>query len=361
MAITVNTSSPWLEKHPRIAGFLNGGAFTFRYLFTGGWIVDLVRWLIDTGGNIAESAFVLATVYVTINTVAHLLVTWLLPDDAIRSLNQMSVIAFSVLPELIVVAAMAVTFDHWCMVARTRRVDAWVWAVAYTLPTFVFLCMTVYTITSFVTFEVSSTLVTHVVNGKQVTVAVAASPQATGTILVIRCLAGWSYGMVQMLWVKLGKKGYASLVVNLRNEIVALGDTVANRDVVVTGLQEQVTNMQAQIEQQGKELLDARLQIATAKVTRKSDIDTVVHGSDITEEEVTTNSKVTSLHGDAKRLKLKKHIRGVVLAGGPINYKQIAAATGLSYNMVRNHAKSIIEEIKSERTADELQSVEADA
>src|SRR5205807_1368747 len=144
------------------------------------WVVDLARWLIDTGGNIAESAFLLATVYVTINTVAHMLVAWVLPQNVILTLNQVSVIAFSVLPELIIFAAIKVTFDHFKMAFATKRIDAWAWAIAYVLPTIVFLFLTVATISSFVSVEAIS------VN----------APQATGLMLVVRCLAGWSYGML---------------------------------------------------------------------------------------------------------------------------------------------------------------------
>lgn len=346
----------WLERHPRINTFLNAVSDSFHYVFTGGWVVDLVRWMIDTGGNIAESAFILATVYVTLNTVAHLLVSWLLPDRAITTLNQISIIAFSVLPELIVVSALAVCFDHWRMVYTTRRLDAWVWAILYSLPTVVFLGMTVFTITSFVSFEVANTTtVHHMVNGKLITELVqAGSYTATGPMLVTRCLAGWSYGTIRMIFAKLGKPGYTSMITDLKTEGVALGDKLKERDDLVTDLQTQVATMQKQIETQGNELIEARIAVATAKVTRETQ-------SDITRIEKATHGKVTPLRGDgdSKREKLKRHIRGVVLAGEKVNYKQIEKDTGLSYNMIRAHAKTIIEELSNERQTDKLHAVEA--
>lgn len=337
----------WLERHPRINAWLTAIGDALHYVFTGGWVIDVTRWLIDTGGNIAESAFVLATVYVTINTVAHLLVTWLLPDKIITTLNQISIIAFSVLPELIVVSAMAVCFDHWRMVATTKRVDTWVWAIAYSVPTSVFLGMTIYTITSFVSFEVANTVaVHHMVNGKLVTDFVqVGSYTATGPMLVTRCLAGWSYGTIQMLFVKLGKPGYTSMVNSLSDGLAALGEKLNDRDASITDLQTQVANMQAQIETQSQELMTARLQIATAKVTRNGQ-------SDIPKSENTiTNSKVTPF-GDSKRQKLKRHIRGVILAGEKVNYRQISEDTNISYNTVRRHAEAIVEEIKNERASE---------
>jgi hypothetical protein len=222
---------------------------------------------------------------------------------------------------------------------RWRRIDTWVWAVAYTLPTVIFLGMTIYTITSFVTFEVSHA-------GESFT--------ATGNMLVIRCLAGWGYGTVQMLFVRLGKPGYTSMITGLNSELAALGDKLKDRDDLVTDLQTQITNMQKQIEAQGNELIEARIAVATAKVTRETQ-------SDITKVERATNGKVTPLHGDgdSKRQKLKRHIRGIVLAGEKVNYKQIQQDTGLSYNMVRAHAKTIIDELANERQTDKLHAVDA--
>lgn len=342
----------WLEKHPRINAFLNALSDGLHYMFTGGWIVDLVRWMIDAGGNIAESAFILATVYVTLNTVAHLLISWLLPDNVITALNQFSIIAFSVLPELIVVAAMAICFDHWRLVVATKRIDCWIWAIAYSIPTVVFLGMTIYTITSFVSFEVANTMtVHHMVNGKLVSEVVqVGSYTATGPMLVTRCLAGWCFGTVQMLFVKLGKPGYTAMIDNLNSDLESLGEKVSDRDTQVTSLQDQVTTLQQQVETQSRDLVDARLAIATQKVTRTKS-DQGDSENDLGGESAHNNGKVTNLGASAQRAKLKKHIRKLVLAGTKINYKQITADTGISYNTVRRHADAIIKELTSEHSS----------
>ncbi|BCL81731.1 hypothetical protein ccbrp13_41960 [Ktedonobacteria bacterium brp13] len=148
---------------------------------------------------------------------AHKLVVWVLPDTAIVTANQVSVIAFSVLPELIIFSALKITYDHWKMVQSTKRIDAWVWAIAYTIPTLVFLVMTILTITRFVNVEAVSTN----------------APQATGVMLVVRCLAGWGFGMLQMLWAKLGHEGYSNLFARLRSEIAALVATLKDRAAAI--------------------------------------------------------------------------------------------------------------------------------
>src|SRR5713101_3114547 len=124
-----------------------GMQWLFAYIFNCVWVKDLVRWMISVGGNIAESAFLLATVYVTLNTVAHPLVSMLLNDGQIKFLNFLSIVAFSVIPELIILNALTETFGHWKLARSSKDKAAWVWFIAYVLPTVVFLVMTIITIT----------------------------------------------------------------------------------------------------------------------------------------------------------------------------------------------------------------------
>jgi len=230
MAVTYPQSPSWARSHPRMMAVVNGIMAVLRYLLFFRWVVDIARWLINTGGNVAESAFLLATVYVTINTVAHLLVAWVRPPNVILTLNQVSVIAFSVLPELIIFAAIKTTFDHFKLAAATKRIDAWAWAIAYVLPTSVFLYLTIATISSFVSVEAVS----------------ASAPQATGAMLVTRCLAGWSYGMLQMLFVKIGHEGYSNLFERLHAEIAALGEALNTRDALNATLHAEVVTLKEQ-------------------------------------------------------------------------------------------------------------------
>jgi hypothetical protein len=175
----------------------------FRYMTSGQFIVDFVRELVKIAGNVSESAFLLATVYVTINNVAHLLVSWIFPSTWISVANQMSVIAFSVLPELIVASAILTCYDHWYCYSQTKSKGPLMWALAYTLPTSVFAVMTVVTLTSFVSVEATTNI----------------SPTATGLSLVVRCLAGWSYALTQMIYCQRGKIGYAHHLKKMKGEI----------------------------------------------------------------------------------------------------------------------------------------------
>jgi hypothetical protein len=169
---------------------------------TGQFIVHFVRHLVKTAGNIAESAFMLAVIYVTVNNVAHQLVTWILPAPTILACNQIAVIMFSVLPELIVVGAILKTYDQWCTYKLTGDKPSMLWAIAYSLPTSMFVAMTVATLASFSDVQASSNV----------------SPTATGAMLVSRCLSGWFYGLIQMMYAERKRQSHVSHLRKLKGD-----------------------------------------------------------------------------------------------------------------------------------------------
>src|SRR5258708_39544834 len=176
----------FVRHHPRLYGSLCILSDCCGYVVNGHAIVALVQWMVQVAGRVAESALLLATLYVTLNNVAHTLLSWILPANTINALNYLSLLAFSLLPELIVATAITITVDHWTMLVRNRswRNPAWVWAMLYSLPTATFVVMTISTLLGFVQI-----------------VAVSGVPaQATGTALTLRLLAGWSYAMVEILF-----------------------------------------------------------------------------------------------------------------------------------------------------------------
>jgi hypothetical protein len=176
----------------------------YRWFISGIWFVNIVRQIIVTGGNIAESAFLLATLWVIINAVGHSLLLWFMPIHAIELFNFLSAIAFSALPELIIIPVIITCFSHWSTAYKYKSRISTVWGVLYSIPAAFFLVMTVFTITTFV-----STGGTHFV-------------PADGIQLVIRCLSGWLYAVVNMLFQKLGEPHYASKLTERDTEIERL-------------------------------------------------------------------------------------------------------------------------------------------
>src|SRR5260370_40151544 len=87
----------FLRHHPRVHGNLCIMSSFCGYFLNGHAIVALVQWMVQVAGRVAESALLLATLYVTFNNVAHTLVSWMLPEHAVSALNYLSVVAFSLL------------------------------------------------------------------------------------------------------------------------------------------------------------------------------------------------------------------------------------------------------------------------
>lgn len=166
----------------------------WQYIFNGHFVVSFVRWMTLTGGNVAESAFLLATLWVTINSVAHPLLLHILPTTTIEVINYLAITAFSIVPELIIIPLIITCYSHWSLVIRRNIRSAWLWAGLYTVPAVVFLIVTVITIASFVSAKGTVDI------------------QLDGVQLVIRCLSGWWFSTVNMLFAQSGKQQYADML-----------------------------------------------------------------------------------------------------------------------------------------------------
>jgi hypothetical protein len=348
MAMTApTTTASWLhtylEAHPKIKFACEQLLRFWRFAIYFKWVNTIARWLMTVGGNIAESAFVLCTVYVTITMVAHQLVEWLLPRDVILTLNQISVIAFSILPELILLVAILNVITQWRMVALTRTKSAWVWAILFTVPTIAFVIMTIITLTSFVSIN---------------TLDAGTMLRATGAMLVIRCLAGWVYGMVSMLYENIGKASIAHQCQEYLTTITQLKQVIDERDSTITTNATQIDTLLLRVQQLEEELTSARIQMATRRI--KSDVvsdesDTLADGSDIHSEKVTSlpkrntsSTKDSTSPFDAKMSHFKALVKVCLLSGESINVKSLSAEAGISYQTGRNHVKRICEEITAE-------------
>jgi hypothetical protein len=183
------------------------------------WFVRIVRQIVISAGTVAASALIVATFYVTINVVAHQLLTWIFPSTltvvsgkavvvdskVILILNQVALIIFACIPELIIVEAVSESVGHWGMFKTTKNKWALVWAILHTVPTVIFLIMTIVTILSFVNVEASGN--TYKVEGWN---------------LSVRVLFGWIYSVAGMLFESVGRRGYAETVADLRTQNEAL-------------------------------------------------------------------------------------------------------------------------------------------
>lgn len=162
-----------------------------QYLKSFKWVVDIARWIQDTGATIAESAFTLAIIYVIIFTFGHLLIVWI-PENITNVTNQIVMIIFTVLPELVMIPILLTTSDHWSMARRTRDRKSYGWFIAYAALTCLFITLTLILLSSLQSGIKENTT------------------QNTGALFILRCFSGLSYTIIQRLWDGKGKENYTS-------------------------------------------------------------------------------------------------------------------------------------------------------
>lgn len=337
-----NAALAWLQRHPLLYWVLSGIWRLFGYVFSLQWIVDFTRWLQLKGGLIAESAFTLATTYVILDLVAHPAVTWLMSDSMINGANQIALICFSVLPELIAVAAVLKTLELWGMFIRTKDKGLLFWPTAYTITTAIFVTMTLLTITGF------SASIEAMNNGSTQVIY-----HLDGTSVVIRVITGFCFGTIELIHAKIGSAQFTRLFDTLRSQLVASQNVTTQRDTTITDLQndiarlqQQMTNSIAQLQSdlaaKEQELIDARLALATRKMTRNKKETTAQP------DEVHTDALPAIGISKEKRAKLKAALRKQITTDGKPNVKAAAVDAGMSYATARKYAQAIVAEITEE-------------
>lgn len=182
------TWEEWRQEHPRMSSFLRMMGVGFSFFLDGHFIVWAGRWIVLTSGRIAEPAMLFATLWITATNVAPELTSKL--GGTADTLSALSLMSFSLLPEVILFTAIVTAFHYWREALKNGG-DAWIWAILISLPTLTFFGMTVYTIISFISER------GHM-------------QQATGLALVLRCLAGWFYSLVGLLHASMTKRGPVS-------------------------------------------------------------------------------------------------------------------------------------------------------
>jgi hypothetical protein len=182
----------WQEKmqaHPKFYARLNITKGILDFFFGGHVIPWALYKALMFSSRVADGVLMAAALWITAINVAPQFMTGLVGGaDSASNLSSLSLLAFSLLPELITVAALVLTIKHIITFCK-RRVwnnPAWAWATLYAIPTLTFLSMTIWTISSFVSHDGAA----HI----------------TGGLLVTRCLAAWGYSFVEILFFELGRQ-----------------------------------------------------------------------------------------------------------------------------------------------------------
>jgi len=221
-----------MEKHPKFHGTLSITGEVAGFFLNGHAIVKAGHWVIVTSGRIAETALLFATLWITAANIAPNFTTVIVGGaNSVSTIDALALMAFSLLPEVIVFSAIIITYEHWQRFFRDQRASnpAWAWGTLYTLPTGTFIGMTIYTLCSFVSNH-------------------GAIAQITGLAIVIRCLAGWFYALIELVYITLGRRtGYTITTHQVEDrmaEIVATAQTTlehAATTIVKGAITEQIT------------------------------------------------------------------------------------------------------------------------
>jgi hypothetical protein len=313
----------------------------FLYIVFFRWVIDIVHWLLDVGGTIAVSAFLLGTTYVIINLVAHQLLLWVVfgHTNVIDTLNQIAMITFSVLPELIVISAIKQCYEMWVLSFGSRRIECFVWSVLFTMPTLVFMAMTYVTISGFVSLE-----------------SVHQTYQLTGSNLQLRVVSGLFYGVTQKLYTEIGRGTLDRMFTDLRHQLQNATTTLTDRDTTIANLQTTITTLQSDMAGIQGELVGLRIAQAQRNThTRQKPAPTEHKTSGETRENTETHThEGAEQPANGRRQRLKELMEQAVLSGKPVNIKQLSKAAGLSYNTGLRHKTTIMNEITNEHSAIQL-------
>src|SRR6266487_7206870 len=116
----------WLAHHPSANATYEASRFIgrqigrlFDFVFNGHILVSFVRWLVRVTGYTAESALMLAVLWITITSVAPMVVTPLLMDQSTMATSiSFTVIVLAIIPELISINALTNVIEHWLRVIQ---------------------------------------------------------------------------------------------------------------------------------------------------------------------------------------------------------------------------------------------------
>lgn len=157
---------------------------TLQSLVTWDWTKQLLHWLILSAGTMSECAFLIASLWMSVNSSVHALVLLAMPEQTTRHLSEMATAAYVALPECILPLASVVVISHVRVWLYGRKdVSAGIWSALFGLPTLVFLVL------SLITLGCSVASVSFLM------------PEP---LIIVRALAGYMFAFVSLLYARLG-------------------------------------------------------------------------------------------------------------------------------------------------------------
>jgi hypothetical protein len=199
------------------------------------WVKGSLYWLILSSGIIAEGAFLLASLWMSLNSSIHPFFLLFLSEDTTIHMSEIATAAYVGLPECILFLASVIVINHvqvYCYDKKNKV--ALVWAVLYGLPTLVFLVLSLFTLGS-------SVLSVHF--------------HMPAPFIVARALAGYMFGFVSFLYWRLGTPQEA--------------DRLKQKDTFISELIEKARVLSLEIDALKAELEGQKRAIESEKAARK--------------------------------------------------------------------------------------------
>lgn len=210
------------------------------------WTKRLLHWLIISAGTMSELAFLVASLWMSVNASVHKFVLLFITQQMSEHISELAATAYVALPELIVALAVVVTIGHIRLWLYDRKnYTAVIWAVLYGLPTLVFLFLSLVTVGS------SVTSITF---------------QLPGWMIVIRALSGYMFAFTSLLYTQLGNpqerdrlQNKDTMIAELREEMTSkIAELTADRDKKVTELDAEINKLNAIINDQKTLLAESK-------------------------------------------------------------------------------------------------------
>ncbi len=199
----------------------------WQAIITWNWTRKLLHWTIISAGTVSECAFLIASLWMSVNSSVHGLVLLAMPEQVTRQVSELATAAYVALPECILPLATVVVISHartWQYQRRWQH-PAGIWTILFGLPTLVFLIL------SLITLGCSVASVDF---------------QMPLPLVVIRALAGYMFAFVSLLYARLG--------------IPQEKDRLKQKDDLIAALHEQHARELADMQVQHEQVLEGTCQ-----------------------------------------------------------------------------------------------------
>ncbi len=237
-----------------------------KTFFTWQWTKRLVYWVIMSAGTMSEMAFLVASLWMTINASVHPFMLIFMSEQFSRHLSELATMAYVALPECILALAIVTTLGHWRTWRQQHARTAGYWLLAFGVPTAMFLIL------SMITLGCSVLSVTF---------------QLPPVLVVIRALAAYVYALAAILYVFVGREQEADrlaakdqLIAQIRKHCAGLLRSVRNqKSQEIAQLRQEITRINDLLTSKNDELISLKDVLARSE-NQQTELLRSLHKSD---------------------------------------------------------------------------------